>query len=178
MTPQEEAKIIHENEGLVRHICRPFLRRGRDDAEDLLQEGRLGLLEAVRTFDPSLGVKWSTWAGNRISWGVFRYLNQSRTPPALSLDAPLEGEGGEENSLLDLVADPRESPELEALDKIEREQVLACLDFPREKELIARRLVGRESLEDIGRREGRSRECIRKRQALALAKLESRGAWD
>jgi len=46
---------------LVRACARPYFLAG-GDSEDLMQEGMLGLLSAIRTFDPSKSVKFSTYA--------------------------------------------------------------------------------------------------------------------
>ena len=56
-----EETLVSEYVQLVRACARPFFLAG-GDSEDLIQEGMLGLLSAVRTFDPSKGVKFSTYA--------------------------------------------------------------------------------------------------------------------
>ena len=56
----EEALVI-EYVRLVRACARPYFLAG-GDSEDLIQEGMLGLLSAIRTFDPDKGVKFSTYA--------------------------------------------------------------------------------------------------------------------
>lgn len=47
--------------GLVRHVVRRFRGLARDD-EDLIQAGALALLQAIDRFDPSRGVRFSTYA--------------------------------------------------------------------------------------------------------------------
>ena len=59
-TAAEEA-LVSEYSRLVRACARPYFLAG-GDGEDLFQEGMLGLLSAVRTFDPAKGVKFSTYA--------------------------------------------------------------------------------------------------------------------
>jgi len=56
-----EETLVSEYVQLVRACARPFFLAG-GDSEDLIQEGMLGLLSAVRTFDPSKGVKFATYA--------------------------------------------------------------------------------------------------------------------
>jgi len=58
---EAEDAIISEFSKLVRACARPYFLAG-GDSEDLIQEGMLGLLSAVRTFDPTKGVKFSTYA--------------------------------------------------------------------------------------------------------------------
>jgi len=59
-TAAEEA-LVSEYVRLVRACARPYFLAG-GDSEDLIQEGMLGLLSAVRTFDPAKGVKFTTYA--------------------------------------------------------------------------------------------------------------------
>ena len=59
--PEAEEALVSEYAQLVRACARPYFLAG-GDGEDLIQEGMLGLLSAVRTFDPAKGVKFSTYA--------------------------------------------------------------------------------------------------------------------
>ena len=56
-----EEALVSEYAQLVRVCARPYFLAG-GDSEDLIQEGMLGLLSAVRTFDPAKGVKFATYA--------------------------------------------------------------------------------------------------------------------
>lgn len=66
-------KIVKENEGLVWSVVRRFLNRGYD-AQDLFQTGSIGLLKAVRKFDVSYGVQFSTYAVPLIMGEIKRFL--------------------------------------------------------------------------------------------------------
>jgi len=59
--PDAEEALVSEYTQLVRACARPYFLFG-GDSEDLIQEGMLGLLSAVRTFDHNKGVKFSTYA--------------------------------------------------------------------------------------------------------------------
>ena len=59
--PAAEEALVTEYARLVRACARPYFLAG-GDSEDLIQEGMLGLLSAIRTFDPEKGVKFSTYA--------------------------------------------------------------------------------------------------------------------
>ena len=54
--------LIRQHEGLV-HVVLRRQARGGVAYEDLLQEGRIGLWQAVLHFDPHRGVAFSTYAG-------------------------------------------------------------------------------------------------------------------
>jgi len=58
---EAEETLVSEYVRLVRACARPYFLAG-GDSEDLIQEGMLGLLSAVRTFDSDKGVKFSTYA--------------------------------------------------------------------------------------------------------------------
>ena len=59
--PAAEEALVSGYTRLVRACARPYFLAG-GDSEDLIQEGMLGLLSAIRAFDPAKGVKFSTYA--------------------------------------------------------------------------------------------------------------------
>jgi len=84
---------MRQHEGLVHFILR---RRVRGDVpyEDLLQEGRIALWQAILHFEPRRGVTFSTYAGAAIQnqmWRAVRWDNRPQgglSPPVLA--NPLE----------------------------------------------------------------------------------------
>lgn len=56
-----EAELVSRYSRLVRICARPLFLAG-GDSEDLIQEGMMGLLHAVRTFDPGRCAKFHTYA--------------------------------------------------------------------------------------------------------------------
>ncbi len=56
-----EEELITEYSRLVKICARPYFLVG-GDSEDLIQEGMLGLLSAVRHYDPAKDVKFKTYA--------------------------------------------------------------------------------------------------------------------
>lgn len=44
---------------------------------DLINEGNIALLEAAKTFDPTKGFKFSSYAVTPIRWAIFNYLNRN-----------------------------------------------------------------------------------------------------
>jgi RNA polymerase sigma factor (sigma-70 family) len=73
-------RLVRQHEGLVHAVLR---RQGCGDAAyaDLLQEGRLGLWQAILHFDPGRGVAFSTYAWVAIERHVWRGVARSRDQP-------------------------------------------------------------------------------------------------
>ena len=70
---QAENRMVEENMGLVYSIARRFLNRGYD-AEDLTQIGAIGLIKAVKKFNPEFNVQFSTYAVPLIIGEIQRFL--------------------------------------------------------------------------------------------------------
>ena len=73
---------------LVHSLVRRFLGRGAD-ADDLIQQGALGLLQAIRGFDPARGFQFSTYAVPHILGEIRRFLRKA-TP--LHLDRRMQAQ--------------------------------------------------------------------------------------
>ena len=59
--PGAETELVRRYGWLVRACARPLFLAG-GDSEDLIQEGFLGLLTAIRSFDPERDVAFRTFA--------------------------------------------------------------------------------------------------------------------
>lgn len=66
-------ELVRKNMGLVRSIAVRFCGRGTE-YEDLLQIGTMGMLKAIRTFDPERGTVFSTYAVPLIVGEIRRHL--------------------------------------------------------------------------------------------------------
>jgi len=66
-------KLVKANEGLVWSVVKRFLNRGYD-GDDLYQIGMIGLIKAIRRFDNSYAVKFSTYAVPLITGEIKRFL--------------------------------------------------------------------------------------------------------
>lgn len=65
--------MVENNIGLVRSVVKKFLNRGCE-YEDLMQIGSIGLLKAIKKFDLSFNVKFSTYAIPMIMGEIKRFL--------------------------------------------------------------------------------------------------------
>ena len=66
-------EAVRMNSGLVWSVVRR-IPQGRCEAEDLYQIGVIGLIKAIRRFDPSYDVKFSTYAVPLIAGEIKRFL--------------------------------------------------------------------------------------------------------
>lgn len=66
---------VLENEGLVYSIINKY--HGYYDKEDLYQVGIIGLIDASKKFDSSMGVKFSTYAYKYILGEVTKYMREN-----------------------------------------------------------------------------------------------------
>ena len=76
---QARRRMIRSNLRLVVSVAKPYVGRGLS-FEDLVQEGNVGLIEAVERYDPRMGNRFSTYAVWWIKQTVSRAIeNQGRT---------------------------------------------------------------------------------------------------
>ena len=59
--PQAMDALVRTHLALVKYVVRRYLNRGRE-YDDLYQMGCLGLVKAIRNFDTSFDVRFSTYA--------------------------------------------------------------------------------------------------------------------
>lgn len=167
-------EIVQANLRLVVSIAKRHVHRGQDLFE-LVSDGNVSLMRAVDKFDYIRGYKFSTYA----SWALMK--NFARSIPEQRRHVERYQTGWD--ALLDTVGTER-------TDEVENEQVavlrgtvhrmLATLDT-RERGILQQRYGlddGGEpqTLEQIGRRFGVSKERVRQLEARALMKL--RGGFE
>jgi DNA-directed RNA polymerase specialized sigma24 family protein len=81
--------LMRQYRGLVRVVLRRQARCGVP-YEELLQEGRIGLWQAILHFDPQRGVAFSTYAGAAIRHRIWRAVRQANRPQGwLPVPAPV-----------------------------------------------------------------------------------------
>lgn len=66
-----EGIVIKKNSGLVISVARRYLGRGRE-SDDMIQDGNVGLMHAVKKFDYTKGFRFSTYAYWWIRQGITR----------------------------------------------------------------------------------------------------------
>lgn len=109
--PAAEEELVSRNLKLVRACSRPFFLAG-GDSEDLIQEGTIGLLDAVRQYDPARGTSFHSFAQSCIRNRIFNAIKSAsrlkHTPlnDYVPLESPQFDEG--RSMLFDMARDPEE----------------------------------------------------------------------
>ena len=131
--------LLRDNTPLVWSVARRFFWRGCEP-DDLFQLGSIGLLKAVRDFDLSQPVAFSTYAVPKIAGEIRRFLRDdgpvkvSRTLKERAfvlrqIQSRLEGETGQSPRLSDLCRETGLSPE-EAMEALNAPRDTDSLDAP------------------------------------------------
>lgn len=136
---EAEAEMVMANVRLVMSIAKKYVGRGVD-FEDLVQEGCVGLMKAVRKFNPDLGYRFSTYASRWISQAVSKYVDDCgraiRIPghaaekirKIKAIEAKLESDSGRTPELSE-IAEKAEMSEEEVKNLLARELEVLSLDF-------------------------------------------------
>ena len=76
-------KITNENERLVNFVIEKFYSKSPASIrDDLAQEGRMGLMEAIPRFNPNLGFRFSTYATYWIRQAISSFLVANKGAPS------------------------------------------------------------------------------------------------
>lgn len=126
----EEALVMRYNR-LVRVCARPYFLAG-GDSEDLIQEGMVGLLNAIREYDPGKGSSFRTYAEtcirNRILSAIRAAARDKHTPlnHYVSYETPLL-DGNTDSYPLSASRQPQQNPEDLLISREERRERLGTL---------------------------------------------------
>ena len=117
------ARLIESYQPLVFRVAM-HLRLREEVVMDMIQEGTIGLIEAVERFDPARGVRFSTFATYRIRGRILNALQRDR--PVASAEGL---SGGAETSAWGRVQDLDAAACLASVeDAVVIEQVLAAIE--------------------------------------------------
>lgn len=90
MTATESGRAVSDEEAVqaMRYTAWKYAKkygRGWQLVGDLFQEGMLGAMEAAKTFDPSLGLKFASYATRRVIGRILDYLRDQSFAPRLEV---------------------------------------------------------------------------------------------
>jgi RNA polymerase sporulation-specific sigma factor len=135
---RSRARLIESYQPLVFKLAMG-LRLREEMVMDMIQEGTVGLIEAVERYDPGRGVRFSTFATYRIRGRILNALSRER----LLLTVEPEEEPG---SLVERVQDLGAAERLARVeDAMVVEQIVAVIErLPDREQRILRAMVSRE----------------------------------
>jgi RNA polymerase sporulation-specific sigma factor len=102
---RSRGRLIESYQPLVFKVTMQ-LRLREEIVMDMIQEGTVGLIEAVERYDPSRGVRFSTYATYRIRGRILNALHRERSVPSV------EGAEEDDQTLIERV------PDLGAADRL------------------------------------------------------------
>lgn len=136
---RSRARLIESYQPLVFKVAM-HLRLREEIVMDMIQEGTVGLIEAVERYDPNRGVRFSTFATYRIRGRILNALHRER--PIAS------AEGGEEDAeaLIERVPDPGAADRLAGVeDAMIVDQIVAAIErLPEREQRILRAMISKQ----------------------------------
>lgn len=178
--PAARDKLIEHNLRLVAHVVKKYYA-SREDQDDLVSIGTIGLIKAVSTFKPDKNIRLATYACRCIENEILMYFRTLRKQSQeVSLSEPIDNDSeGNAISLLDVIS--CEDTMLEQVELSDRQQLLyryltEALE-PREREILFLRygLTGRPPLpqREVADQCGISRSYVSRIEKKALKKLKT-----
>ena len=176
-------KLIEHNLRLVAHIAKKYYA-DENDRDDLISIGTVGLIKAVDSFDPTKGIRLSSYASRCIENEILMFFRSAKkTAQYVSLNDPIDTDkDGNTLTLLDTIA--TDDHILEDIDlRMKVRQLYDAVKTrlsPREREIILLRygLTGQRPLvqREIAKKLNISRSYVSRLEKKALQKL--RKAFD
>lgn len=178
--PTARDVLIEHNLRLVAHVVKKYYA-SREDQDDLVSIGTIGLIKAVSTFNPDKNIRLATYACRCIENEILMYFRTLRKQnQEVSLSEPIDNDSdGNAISLLDVIS--CEDTLLEQVELSDQQQLLYhCLSTalePREREILLLRygLSGRQPLaqREVAELCGISRSYVSRIEKKALKKLSA-----
>ena len=180
---QARDMLIEHNLRLVAHIAKKYYA-DENDRDDLVSIGTVGLIKAVDSFDPTKGIRLSSYASRCIENEILMFFRSAKkTAQDVSLNDPIDTDkDGNTLTLLDTIA--TDDHILEDIDlRMKVRQLYDAVKTrlsPREREIILLRygLTGRRPLvqREVAKKLNISRSYVSRLEKKALQKL--RKAFD
>ena len=171
-------KLIEHNLRLVAHIAKKYYA-DENDRDDLVSIGTVGLIKAVDSFDPTKGIRLSSYASRCIENEILMFFRSAKkTAQDVSLNDPSDTDkDGNTLTLLDTIA--TDDHILEDIDlRMKVRQLYDAVKTrlsPREREIILLRygLTGQRPLvqREVAKKLNISRSYVSRLEKKALQKL-------
>ncbi len=126
---QIKNELVESYAPLVVYFAKRYANRGVPD-EDLRQTAQLACVNAVDRFDPTLGIKFSTFAGRTIEGELKRYFRDKTW--SVRVPRSLQERSAEVRNLIELMSNelgrPPTVPELAAQSGYSDDEIIEALD--------------------------------------------------
>lgn len=145
---RSEDELVREHLGLVRSIANKYSRKNKHphiDFDDIYQAGCRGLLRALRKYDPTKKIRFSTWIYNPIHWEIINFVNRVKsTPPYSKMHDNIPAPNNDNAAVEEL---------LETLDAQERHVIVSSLIYNVTDKQISEELnISKKKVSDIKNR--------------------------
>lgn len=157
--------LIKKYMPLVKKESRKLYIIGADD-DDMIQEGMIGLIKAIRDYSDDKGATFATFANVCVKRQLLTAVNTSNRQKHLPLNSYVSlyaTEGEDEVTIVDeLIADSNSEPEEIVIDRAGKEDLYKIIDMKLsrfEKQVLNEYLTG-DSYEAIGKRINKSPKSI------------------
>lgn len=172
--------LIEHNLRLVAHIVKKYESAGYD-VEDLISTGTVGLVKAVKTYNPKKGTRLATYAARCIENEILMYFRTcKKTWAEVSLYEPVGvDKEGNEVFLIDILGSEPDTVIEQVSRSMDKKTLKGKLSrlSPRERKIIASRygLVDgrRQTQNEIAAALGISRSYVSRIEKNALEKLSA-----
>lgn len=125
---QAKTELLENNSPLIKSVIKPYKNKGLE-YDDLYQLGCLGFIKAIKNFNPSFNVKFSTYAVPMVAGEVKRFL---RDDGSIKVSRALKSLNIQINHFIaDYKKQYNDNPTLEQIAKhfkIEQQEVVFAMD--------------------------------------------------
>ncbi|MDQ0205480.1 RNA polymerase sporulation sigma factor SigK [Alkalicoccobacillus murimartini] len=176
--PEARNLLIEHNLRLVAHIVKKF-ENTREDTEDLISIGTIGLIKAIESYSEGKGTKLATYAARCIENEILMHLRAlKKVRKDVSLHDPIgTDKEGNEITLIDVLQEDAADIVDVIQTKMEKKQIYEYIHVldDREKEVIVGRfglsLEEERTQREIAKELGISRSYVSRIEKRALMKL-------
>ena len=185
-----EEELLRRYKGLAKSKANMYYMVGADE-DDVLQEGMIGLLKAVRQFDPEKEASFRTFAGICVTTQIISAIRATQRNKhralntSVSLDASIGQEqtaqAGEPQLRLEdtLMASPADSPE----QMLVMQDIIECILHnddrvfsPYELQVLTERMRGRSTqqiADDLGKKKKSVDNCMHRARQKIITYLKA-----
>ncbi len=174
---QARNKLVEHNLRLVAHVVKKF-DKTRDDTEDLISIGTIGLIKGIESFQANKGTKLATYAARCVENEILMHLraNKKSARDVSIFESLGQDKEGNDFTLVDMLSTEPDEVEATVMMRMDTDKIAGFLDVldEREREVIVARYGLQEeerTQRDIAKDMGISRSYVSRIEKRALMKM-------